>query len=79
VTLQIRHDDGGYHLKVNPPEADESHEATVETPTEAMEILSQWGCHSTDITDALYDADPSWTTAHNAEVLRRRGQASEGD
>ena len=79
VSLLIRHENGAYHLAVSPPETAESHEATVGTPTEVLEVLSRWGCHSTAITDALYEADPSWAVTHDAEVLRRRGQAPESE
>jgi hypothetical protein len=79
VTLLLRHENGAYHLAVSPPETAESHEAIVGTPTEVLEVLSRWGCHSTTITDALYEADPSWAVTHDAEVLRRRGQAPESE
>lgn len=43
------------------------------TPTAVLERLSGLGCHSTDITDALYEADPGWTVKHDQEVRRMRG------
>jgi hypothetical protein len=30
------------------------------------------GCHTTDISDALYAADPLWAEAYDKEVLDRR-------
>jgi len=45
------------------------------TATEVLEKLASLGCHSTDITDALYAADPGWAAKHDEEVLRRRKAA----
>ena len=44
------------------------------TASELLGRLSALGCHSTDITDALYEADPQWAVEHDAEVRRRRQQ-----
>ena len=30
------------------------------TATQILKKLSELGCHSTDITDALYEADTQW-------------------
>ncbi len=62
----------GFAVVVSPPHARETWRST--EPLSATEFWkgSAVGCHSTDITDALYEADPSWTIAHHAEVLRRR-------
>lgn len=69
-----------YDAEVSPPNADAWHATTPLTPTEVLAELSARGCHSTDITDALDEADaasahrqPSWRSQHNAAVLRRRG------
>jgi hypothetical protein len=43
------------------------------TATAILEKLGALGCHSTDITDALFAADPGWTAKHDEEVRRRRG------
>ena len=75
-SLDIRYDGARYHVSVSPPHASDSHEVTIETPTEVLELLSRWGCHSTDIRDALYEANPAWAVVHDAEVLRRRAQGS---
>jgi hypothetical protein len=42
------------------------------TASEVLEKLSQMGCHSTDIADALYAADLGWGKRHDEEVARRR-------
>lgn len=72
MALEIRYEGGRYHLSVGPPDASESHTATVETPTEAMATLSTWGCHSTDITNALDATGHDWRPEHDDEVVRRR-------
>ncbi len=43
------------------------------TATAILEKLSYLGCHSTAITDAIYEADPGWAVKHDEEVRRRRG------
>jgi hypothetical protein len=40
--------------------------------TEVLAQLSELGCHSTDITDALSAANPNWAASHDDEVRRRR-------
>jgi hypothetical protein len=60
-------------VEVSPPDSREPWRTTEPlSATDVLKKLSTLGCHSTDITDALYEADPSWTTAHDAEVRRRR-------
>src|SRR5487761_944842 len=44
------------------------------TAYEVFENLPRLGCHSTDISDALYAADPVWSTRYDAEVVRRRAE-----
>jgi len=75
MVLEIRHEEGRYHLTVSPPDARESRTAAVETPTEAMATLSGWGWHSTDITDALDATGHDWRPEHDDEVMRRREQS----
>jgi hypothetical protein len=61
-----------FTVEVSPPHSRESWRTTEPlSATDVLEKLSSLGCHSTDITDAL-EADPSWTAAHDAEVLRMR-------
>jgi hypothetical protein len=61
-----------YHVAVSPPEGPHWRSREPLTAREVMARLSELGCHSTDITDALYAADPRWTTRHDEEVARRR-------
>jgi hypothetical protein len=63
-----------YAVVVSPPHASDWRSPELLTATQVLEALSALGCHSTDITDALYAADPRWMIAHDAEVLRRRQQ-----
>ena len=62
-----------FAVEVSPPHSREPwHTAEPLTATDVLEKLSRLGRHSTDITDALDAADPSWTVAHDAEVRRQR-------
>jgi hypothetical protein len=50
-----------YTGTATPPESDQRWEATV--PITAKRIIAELrrvGCHTTDITDSLFDADPFW-------------------
>jgi RHS repeat-associated protein len=48
------------------------------TATEVLEKLTALGCHSTDITDALFAADPEWASKHDEEIARRRLRIQDG-
>lgn len=61
-----------YQVAVSPPEGPNWRSSEPMTATEILKKLGELGCHSTDITDALYEADPQWAEKHNREVLRRR-------
>lgn len=61
-----------FHVAVSPPHGDAWRSTEPLTAPEVLETLASLGCHSTDITDALYAADPGWGAKHDAEVLRRR-------
>ena len=61
-----------FEVRVEPPEGPKWHSPRALTATEVLEELSRLDCHSTDITDALYEADATWTERHDAEVARRR-------
>ena len=66
-----------YDVEVSPPDGPGWRSESALTPTEVLARLGELGVHSTVITDALSDADPSWSIAHDAEVTRRRGLASQ--
>jgi hypothetical protein len=72
MTIRITKTDAGYQVAVTPPEAPAWKSGHPLAATEVLEQLSTIGCHATDIADALYLADPGWTTAHDEEVQRRR-------
>jgi hypothetical protein len=71
VAIDIRAVGDRYEVAVSPPHASTWQSPMPLTATQVLEQLSALGCHSTDITDALYAADPSWVVQHDAEVLRR--------
>lgn len=76
VVLTVEKLGDRFAVEVSPPHSREPWCSTGPlSATEVLETLSNLGCHSTEVTDALYAADPSWTIAHDAEVLiRRRGE-----
>ena len=47
-------------MSVSPPDGPHWRSSEAMTPTAILEKLSGLGCHSTDITDALYEADPGF-------------------
>ena len=61
-----------YHVAVSPPHGTHWRSSEPLTATEVLKKLGQIGCHSTDVTDALDEADPQWRKRHDEEVLRRR-------
>lgn len=65
-----------YQLAVSPRHGAAWRSIEPLTATEVLEKLAALGCHSTDITDALYAADPQWTIKYDEEVRRRRSQPS---
>jgi hypothetical protein len=75
MALQVRHNEGRYYLTVSPPHADESQTAVIQTPTEALKVMSSWGCHQTDAIDALDATGVNWRPQHDAEVMARRQRA----
>lgn len=74
MSLDVIYEAGGYRVSVSPPHAESWQSPRLLTATEVVEELAARGCHSTDITDALYCANPDWTQAHDAEVRRRRDE-----
>lgn len=69
-----------YRVTVTPPHGNwESDEAL--TPTDVLERLSNLGCHSTDIADALDETGDDWRPVHDQEVRTRResGPVSEDE
>jgi hypothetical protein len=74
LSIEVVYESGGYRVSVSPPHAQAWQSTRLLTPTEVLEELSARGCHSTDITDALYAANTDWTVAHDAEVRRRRDE-----
>jgi hypothetical protein len=70
--IHITVDGDRYLVSVSPPEGPYWRSREALTATGVLATLSQLGCHSTDITDALYEADPTWAAKHDREVSPRR-------
>ncbi len=71
MPVDITYEGGRYRVKLSPPHG-APWVSSLLTATEVLEQLSARGCHSTDITDALFTANPDWPQAHDAVVRRRR-------
>jgi hypothetical protein len=78
MAIRVRVDAEGWHLLVGPPHANETHTYVAQSPRAALAMLTAWGCHSTDATDALDASGVDWRSMHDAEVLRRRTERDEG-
>jgi hypothetical protein len=64
VAISIRRERSGYGAVVTPPHGGEQTwtSPTALTRDELIEALRRLGCHTTDIGDAFYAADPDWLT-----------------
>ncbi len=60
ITIYKAHDK--YQVAVSPPHGALWRSSTPMTPKEIFDKLIDLGCHTTDISDALYAADPLWAT-----------------
>jgi hypothetical protein len=72
VALEISCDAFGYHVTLSPPEGPMWCSDRALTATEVMERLHGFGCHQTDVMDALNNANPGWRVEHDVEIRRRR-------
>jgi hypothetical protein len=72
MVLEIDCDDLGYHVALSPPQGPAWRSDRALTATEVMERLHGFGCHQTDVVDALNDANPGWRVEHDVEIRRRR-------
>ena len=72
MSVDVLYETGGYRVSVSPPHGEHWTSPRLLSATEVLEELSARGCHSTDTTDALYAANPGWTSEHDAVVRRRR-------
>ncbi len=70
--IQIWRSDDRYQVAVSAPDGPYWRSTDPMTATEVLAKLSQLGCHSTDITDALYAANPAWALEHERSVLSKR-------
>jgi hypothetical protein len=53
--------DEKYHVAVSPPDGSTWRSAEPMTPRQIFDKLIDLGCHTTDISDAFYAANPLWT------------------
>ena len=53
--------DDKYQVSVSRPEGSTWRSTTPMTVCEIVDKLIDLGCHTTDIGDAFYEADPFWT------------------
>lgn len=79
MTISVQAIGDRYQVSVSPPHGRSWQSTETRTATQVLEKLSDLGCHSTDITDALYAANPEWAVAHDAEVQRRRAAHGDSD
>ena len=68
VAIKITRGGNLYNATVTPPNGNTSHWST-SVPLEAWALIrtlrDEVGCHTTDITDALYEEDPFWSDRSN--------------
>lgn len=67
MSIRLIPDGRNFWVELTPPEAEAWRSEAPLTPTEVIEELTRRGCHSTDITDALYAAGPAWAARREAE------------
>ena len=72
MAIRLTADGPNFWVEVTLPHAEAWRSEVPLTAAQVLEALSGKGCHSTDITDALYAADPGWSARHDAGVVRKR-------
>ena len=72
MAIHLTADGENFWVEVTQPHAEAWRSDAPLSATDVLKVLSDKGCHSTDITDALYAADPGWAARHHAELLERR-------
>ena len=60
-----------FEVELTPPDGNWQ-STDLMSATKVLARLSEMGCHSTAITDALDASGADWRPGHDAEVLRRR-------
>ena len=77
VAIRVLVEGERYQVIVTPPEGAHGQSSEAMSAAEVLRKLQELGCHSTDITHALYAADPQWTSKHDEEVRTRRRLTSD--
>jgi hypothetical protein len=72
MPITIYKADDKYHVAVSPPSGRFWRSSTPMSAREIVRKLGELGCHSTDITDAFYAADPFWSERYDKEVRDAR-------
>jgi hypothetical protein len=72
VSIRIVAEGDLYRVTVSPPHGSSWTAPEPITATEVLGKLELLGCHVTDVTDALAEANPNWGESHDREVRRRR-------
>jgi hypothetical protein len=57
-----------YTVSVSPPDGQLWRAREPMTPRAIFDKLIDLGCHTTDISDAFYAADPSWTLRESENI-----------
>jgi len=66
MPIKLRRVRNRYTGSATPPDSDQYWETTTAlTAKKIIAELRRVGCHTTDITDALYEADPFWQNRLN--------------
>jgi len=60
VPIVIRKVEGGFIAHVSPPHGQEWHSVEPSSRDEVVAQLRALACHTTDIGDAFFAADPDW-------------------
>ena len=77
VGLEIRYEEGLFHLTTSPPHTTEDRSDTVESSLMAVTRLLAWGCQGTDVTAAMDTVAPDWRRTHRAERAELRARVAE--
>jgi hypothetical protein len=86
MSLQITRDGDAFWVSISPPEGQPWNSDRALSVYEAFAELEKRGCHSTDASDAMFEADRRWfqsghalgrpwTEVHQAELRKLGGLA----
>ena len=67
MPIEIYRSDDKYLVSVSPPDGRSWRSVDPMTVKQIFDRLVELGCHTTDISDALYAADPFWVNREHDE------------